>query len=327
MSASSTQKILLIGECMIHLQEDDQGQIQKSYSGDTLNTATYLARLKSVHNTQVDYLTAVGQDQFSSGMVDEWTEAGIGCSQVRRLDNKLPGLYYVHVDEAGERSFSYWRGEAAVRDLFKPDTKPAVTSLAEYNYIYLSGISLAILDSDSRTRLLELIEEARRNGCHVCFDNNYRPRLWSSVSDSQTWYKKILEITDTAFLTFDDEVDLWGDVTTEDTLARYRDRADLEIVIKCGEDPCIIRSSAFNGEVPALKIDANRVIDTNAAGDSFSAGYICGLLAQTNNPKTNANIGHILAGTVIQHRGAVITKKATDGIEPIIQKAITISVK
>lgn len=322
MSAQPTKKILLIGECMIHLQKDEEGQIQKSYSGDTLNTATYLARLSNVHHTEVDYLTAVGQDQFSTDMVNEWSEAGIGCSQVRRLENKLPGLYYVHVDEAGERSFSYWRGEAAVRDLFKPETVPAVTSLAEYNYIYLSGISLAILDAESRARLISLIDEARQNGCHVCFDNNYRPRLWSSVSDSQHWYQEILKITDTAFLTFDDEVDLWGDAAIEDTLARYIDQPDMEIVLKCGEDPCVIKSPMFSGEVPALKIEASKVIDTNAAGDSFSAGYICGLLANTGSPEVNANIGHILAGTVIQHRGAVIPKEVTDDVEPSIQKSI-----
>lgn len=320
---SRSTRIAFLGECMIELQQTPEGGINKSYAGDTLNSATYLARLRDIHAADVHYITALGDDEFSSEMIDNWQHEGINCSGVRRLPGKLPGLYYVHVDSAGERSFLYWRGESAAKELLSPSTSPALQSLAGYDYLYLSGISLAILDCDSRNRLLQLLADARAKGSKICFDNNYRPRLWQSISRAQAWYRKVLDLTDIAFLTFDDERALWGDATVDETLARYADTAIAELVIKCGADPCIVRRSGVVHRVAAQPIPARQVIDTNAAGDSFSAGYLCGMLSHTQSPEMNATIGHRVAGTVIQHRGAVIDQN------PIldIQNEITILVQ
>lgn len=44
----------------------------------------------------------------------------------------------------------------------------------------------------------------------MIFDNNYRPRLWASKEETQQVYQQMLECTDIAFLTLDDEDALWG---------------------------------------------------------------------------------------------------------------------
>ena len=314
MTKSTPLRIGLIGECMIQLQAHPDGSIEKTFAGDTLNTATYLARLKKIHGADVDYITALGEDGFSQEMIEQFKGEGIGTEHIRILPNKLPGLYYVNIDEAGERSFLYWRGESAAKELFKGSTKPAVTTLADYDYLYLSGISLAILDCESRNRLLELLEKARAMGSKICFDNNYRPRLWKTQEDAQIWYSRVYRMTDYAFLTFEDEQMMWGDETTDQTLARYTKLDISNITIKCGADPCLIQSPDFTGQVSAQKIAGNKVVDTNAAGDSFSAGYLCGLLAQFDSPTQCAHLGHQVAGTVIQHRGAVIDPQPIENL-------------
>jgi 2-dehydro-3-deoxygluconokinase len=309
MSKSKSVNIALIGEAMIQLQADPEGVIETSFAGDTLNTATYLARLSEVHHAKVHYITALGTDQFSQQMASDWKSEGIECEQIRLREDKLPGLYHINVDESGERSFLYWRNDSAAKQLFSPQTKPSVLSLAEFEYIYVSGISLAILDDLSRNRLIELIDKAKQMGSTICFDNNYRPKLWSDVETARHWYTRILRLTDLAFLTFDDEQALWGDKTTDDALERYRDFSFDELVIKCGDEPCRILSKGFDGTVPANNIAADKIVDTTAAGDSFSAGYLCGVLAGSDSAVNKATIGHALASTVIQHRGALIDNK------------------
>jgi 2-dehydro-3-deoxygluconokinase len=59
--------------------------------------------------------------------------------------------------------------------------------------------------------------------------------------------------------------------------------------------------------VAATKVD--KVVDTTAAGDSFSAGYLAKRLTGGNTEEA-AIAGHKLAGTVIQHAGAIIAKQA-----------------
>ncbi len=41
-----TAGVACIGECMVELREQPDGQLQRGYGGDTLNTAVYLARLR-----------------------------------------------------------------------------------------------------------------------------------------------------------------------------------------------------------------------------------------------------------------------------------------
>ncbi|MDN8691132.1 PfkB family carbohydrate kinase, partial [Staphylococcus aureus] len=82
-----------------------------------------------------------------------------------------------------------------------------------------------------------------------------------------------------AFLTLDDEFLLWGDSEDAQCVSRTIEFGVGEIVIKKGAEPCLIIQQGHCDEVPAIKLDKQSVIDTTAAGDSFSAGYLATRLA------------------------------------------------
>lgn len=84
----------------------------------------------------------------------------------------------------------------------------------------------------------------------------------------------MLACTDIAFLTLDDEELLWGSQPVEQVVARTQALGVGEIVIKRGADACLVFSMEGERlEVPAIALPPERVVDTTAAGDSFSAGY------------------------------------------------------
>ncbi|MCV5245387.1 PfkB family carbohydrate kinase, partial [Escherichia coli] len=70
---------------------------------------------------------------------------------------------------------------------------------------------MAIISDDCRQMLIELLTMCRKEGVKIAFDNNFRPKLWPNIEQARDFYSKILSVTDMAFLTFDDEVMLWGD--------------------------------------------------------------------------------------------------------------------
>ena len=310
-----TPRIALIGECMIELQEDATGTIHQGFAGDTLNTAVYMARLFPIHQHQVHYITALGTDRFSEAMLKQWRGEGIQCENVRRFPDKLPGLYYVDVDADGERSFHYWRGQSAARHLMDDhDIDPRSGSLAAFDYLYLSGISLAILPETGRQQLIELLRHARTQGAKICFDNNYRPRLWHGPDEAQHWYRQLLEITDIALLTFDDECLLWNANRPDEVFEHCRRLGIGEVVLKRGSQPCLIEAGSGREAIAAIKLPEKSIVDTNAAGDSFNAGYLAGRLSGRYSPADCAALGHRIAGTVIQHRGAIIPRDAMPDI-------------
>ena len=305
-----TRKIAVIGECMIELSQKG-AEVSRGFGGDTLNTSVYIARQVDADALEVHYVTALGEDNFSQQMLDAWQQENVHTELTQRLEHRLPGLYYIETDSTGERTFYYWRNEAAARFWLESEQAQAICAqLAQFDYLYLSGISLAILNAASREKLMALLAQCRANGCKVIFDNNYRPRLWASREETQQVYQQMLACTDIAFLTLDDEDLLWGQKPVEEVIHRTQAAGVREVVIKRGADSCLV---SIQGEpmleVPAVKLPKEKVIDTTAAGDSFSAGYLAVRLTG-GSAEDAAKRGHLTASTVIQYRGAIIPKEA-----------------
>lgn len=117
-------------------------------------------------------------------------------------------------------------------------------------------------------------------------------------------YTAILALTDLAFLTLDDEASPWGDADEAQCLARTSALGVSEIV-KRGAGPASSCSPDDHCEVMAVALAREQIVDTTAAGDSFSAGYLATRLAG-QSVIDSARYAHRLASTVIQHRGAII---------------------
>lgn len=305
-----SKKIAVIGECMIEMSEKG-AEVKRGFGGDTLNTSVYIARQVPADELSVEYVTALGNDNFSQQMLDAWQGENVGIGLIQRMADRLPGLYYIETDDTGERTFRYWRNEAAAKFWLETSESAAICeTLATFDYLYLSGISLAILSPSSREKLFTLLRECRANGGKIIFDNNYRPRLWASQQETQQVYQQMLACTDIAFLTLDDEDALWGEKPVDEVIARTQAAGVQEIIIKRGADSCLVAvDNEPVIEVAAVKLPKESVVDTTAAGDSFSAGYLAVRLTGGNAAQA-AKRGHLTASTVIQYRGAIIPREA-----------------
>ena len=168
-------RVACIGECMIELKQAEGGLYSRGYGGDTLNTAVYLARL----GAGVDYITALGDDPLSDEMIAGWAAEGVGTTRVLRLPGKLPGIYMIQTDEKGERRFFHWRENAAARSLMDlPETSDILRSLASYDVVYLSAITLSLYNEPGGRACSRPSSVRARSGARVCLRYQFsRPRL------------------------------------------------------------------------------------------------------------------------------------------------------
>lgn len=278
--------------------------MQRTFGGDTLNTAVYLARSLGDQAGEVHYVTALGDDPFSAEMLAAWENEGLKTDQVFRLAGRLPGLYIIRTDASGERTFHYWRSAAAARELFCAEQAESLaTSLSGFDLIYLSGITLGILDAESRDRLFALLEALKHSGCRIAFDNNYRPRLWHSRVEAQEAVSRVLGLVALALPTYDDEAALFGDETPEATAGRLHGLGVEEVVVKCGGEPCLISRDGKQIRVAGEQVA--KPVDTTAAGDSFNGAYLAARLTG-ETPEAAAAAAHRLAARVIATKGAII---------------------
>lgn len=301
------QRVAVVGECMLELQGEAFGAMRQAFGGDTLNTAVYLARLGAGHGLRVEYATGLGEDSLSEGLLTRWRAENLGIGLVRRIAGRMPGLYLIEVDAAGERRFSYWRDHSAAKAYFDGAGSPLEARADEFGVLYLSGISLAILPPAGRERLLALMAAMRARGAVVAFDNNFRPRLWGDVAEAQAWYRRAFAQATLGFVTADDHQALMGLATLDEGVAAARSLPTPELLIKRGSASTLVRSNGQWAEVATEPVP--RVVDTTAAGDSFAAGYLCRRLAGASAVDA-ARFGNRAAARVIQHRGALIAPEA-----------------
>jgi 2-dehydro-3-deoxygluconokinase len=311
------KRVATIGECMIELRHSDAQTLKLGFGGDTLNTAVYLARAGRDAGIAVDYVTALGDDPYSSNMLAAWREEGIGTDLVARLPGRLPGLYIIRTDERGERSFTYFRSAAAARDMLHDgrDAKLA-ERLSGYACLYLSGITLSILDDTQRQSLMTILDRLRAGGTQVAFDSNYRPAGWPRIDDARHWMTEALRRCDIALPTLDDEQRLLGECDANACLARLRGIGVREIVVKLGGEGSLIWFAGAPTAARVAPVTVSKIVDTTAAGDSFNAGYLYGRLSG-KEPAAAAAIGSRLAAAKIQHPGAIIPRSAMPALDTI----------
>lgn len=296
-------KLAVIGEVMAEISGTPFSLMQQNMGGDTLNTAVYLKQMLPDEST-ISFVTVMGEDVLTKAIVARIQDYGLDTSKVLYRNDKQIGLYYVHNDTSGERYFQYWRNDSAARYLMQDTKIDAVfNTLLEFDAVFLSGISLAILPASDATVLLSKLSQLKCSGVKVVFDGNYREALWSSKEQARELYKKMYQLADLALVTFDDEQQLWQD----DNIAACQDRLSQfdigELVVKDGGNGCIYVSPQQT--LPVATKLVTKVVDTTAAGDSFNAGFLAGWFSGLP-AQSSCLLGNKLAGQVIQAYGAIV---------------------
>jgi 2-dehydro-3-deoxygluconokinase len=295
-------RVASIGECMIELRQAPGGLYSRGFGGDTLNTAVYLARL----GVETDYITALGNDALSDEMIGGWQAEGVGTAKVPRLKGKLPGIYLIETSEGGERRFFHWRDSAAARRLMDlPETDDILKSLAGYDIVYFSAITLSIFNPEGREKLLGALRRARGRGARIVFDTNFRARGWRDREDARAAFEGAFATSDIVLASTEDMLPVYPDETDEQLIQHV---GSTEAILKLLDPGSIVRFEGVLHEVTPEPV-TNAVVDTTAAGDSFAAAYIAARLRGVD-PVEAARAGHRLAGVVVCYPGAIIPRSA-----------------
>ena len=286
--------ICVCGEGMVEIR-DAGAALQSGFGGDTLNTAIHLARF----GFRVRFATALGDDPFSADMLRAWQGEGIDTSLIRVIPGRMPGLYAIRLDKAGERDFYYWRGESAARAMLDgPDAEAIMPDSSGINLFYFSLITLAILPTTARERLLAWGKQVRAAGGIVAFDGNYRSRLWADPREAAEARDRAIAITDIGLPTLADEIAIGEDPDPAAVAARWIRGGARDVVVKLGAEGCFADGRVI---APPNVIDP---VDTSGAGDAFNAGYLAARIDGWSMQDAALH-AHQLAAWTIAQPGAI----------------------
>ncbi|MCP3429193.1 sugar kinase [Opacimonas viscosa] len=295
------KSIYFLGECMVELKPTEPGLLKQSFAGDVFNSAVYLKR--TFKDIKTGFTSVMGTDNLSRQMFDVLLEEGIDTNTIYTNPERTLGLYYIETDHTGERSFTYWRNQSAARTIVKYLDDSALTVLGEADYVFVSGISLAVIAPEQRELFWQKLELLKDQGVAIIFDPNYRARLWASEDEAKAQFTKALEFADIVMPGVEDFTALYDIHTAEALLEFCKPFQIQEIIIKNGPGVVI---SHYAGETQQHTITpVKNVVDTTSAGDAFNGVYL-GARLSGQSIADAVVIAAKAAGTVIQFPGAII---------------------
>lgn len=254
---------LLIGDEINSLEQ--LGQARISSAGSEGNVAIGLSRL----GISATWLSRIGRDGFGKRIVNDLKSQGVQV--IARNDTAAPtGVLFKTYPRAGETVVDYFRKGSAASNLDQSDIDSV--KFEEYDLVHVTGITPALSQSCYVT-WLEVAKRAKKSGCLLSFDLNYRSKLWTEEQAREA-FSNMTGKADILIAGVEESQILLDDKKDYDVLSiseKIHQLGPKVVVIKQGA----LGASAFDGHnyfyCEPIKVQA---VDTVGAGDAFTSAFI-----------------------------------------------------
>jgi 2-dehydro-3-deoxygluconokinase len=294
--------VVTFGEAMIrlvppHFQRLEQTTtLDVQIGGGELNVAVGVARL-GLKSTWVSRLPKNALGRLLENRV---RQSGVDTSELIWANDGRLGLYFVEFGAAPRpSSVLYDRAHSAISSI-KPGEVDWKRLFTGAKWCHTSGITPALSDSAAAVTL-EALKAAKQAGLTVSYDLNYRGKLWPP-DKAQAVQEPLMQYVDVLITTEEDsgvvfKIRAEGKTDdrgfTEVSAQSYREVAHRlqqqfrfkAVAITLRENPLVWRNTwtaiayADGKFYDDVKYDLE-IVDRIGGGDSFSAGFIYGVLVK-----------------------------------------------
>ncbi len=278
--------VVTFGETMVRLSPPNHRRLEQttlldvSIGGAEWNVAVDLSRL-GISTAWVSRLT----DNALGWMIrNKAREHGVDTSHITWTKGDRIGIYFVEFGATPRpSSVLYDRAHSSISQV-KPGEIDWKEALKGARWFHTSGITPA-LSAGAAQVTAEALQAAKKAGCKVSYDLNYRGRLWTE-EEARKCQEPLMEHIDVLFSTEEDTRKVLG-ITGKDyreVARKLAEKFSFEVVcITLREDVSVLRNRWTAIAYAAGKIYDDRtydveIVDRVGAGDSYTAGFVYGYL-------------------------------------------------
>lgn len=260
--------VLCLGELLIDFTPAPGGLFRANPGGAPANVAVQLSRL----GLSSAFMGKVGQDAFGQMLKECLDREGVSTAGLV-LDPQHPTtLAFVHLDERGERSFSFYRNGGADTQLRPEELR---TDLIDGCTALHFG-SLSMTDEPSRAATLSAVIAAGERGKLISCDPNWRPLLWPSREEGIRQMRACVSLSDAVKVSEEELMLLTGSEDVPEGIRRLRELGPELVAVTLGAGGCEVSNGKAAIRRPAFPVSA---MDTTGCGDSFWGALLSRLLA------------------------------------------------
>jgi len=276
--------------------------VQYIAGGATLNTIR-VAQWILGKAGRTGYIGAIGKDRFGLQMQDQCKKDGVQAQFMVNTEVQT-GTCAVAIHDK-ERGLVANLGAA---NTYKKQHLVKHDSLcAKARIIYSAGFFITVCPD----AMLMAAESTLRTNSLYCV-NLSAPFIIQAFKDPLS---KVIEYADFIFGN-EDEAKIYGETnglsdTTPPAVAKYlaqlpsRKGSRTVVITQGSEKTVLARTDGFYMEVPVAPLEPAKIVDLNAAGDSFVGGFLAAL-SNGNSLEECTLCGHKAARYVIQRSGCTL---------------------
>jgi 2-dehydro-3-deoxygluconokinase len=285
--------VVTFGEAMVRLSPPNSQRLEQTQSldvhvgGAELNVAVGVTRF-GMKSAWVSKLPKNGLGYMIRGRAQAF---GVDCSHIVWSDMGRAGLYFVEFG-ASPRASSvlYDRANSAI-SMIQPGEVDWPKVFSGSKHFHMSGITPA-LSASATQATAEALEAAKKAGCTVSYDLNYRKKLWTPAEAKKVQESMMADV-DILITTEEDTNVVFGikekdyEAVAEKLAQTFKFRI---VAITLREDLSVLRNNwtaiAYqDGKIYKDKKYEVEIVDRVGAGDSFTAGFLYGWVKEKDVEK------------------------------------------
>jgi 2-dehydro-3-deoxygluconokinase len=294
--------VVTFGEAMIRLVPPNFQRLEQTSSldvqigGGELNVAVGVSRL----GLKSAWVSRLPKNALGRLLENRVRQAGVDTSHVVWAGDGRMGLYFVEFGAAPRASSVLYDRVHSAISAIQPHEVDWQKVLEGAQWFHTSGITPALSDSAAQVTR-EALAAAKQAGLRVSYDLNYRSKLWSPEK-AQAVQEPLMEYVDVLITTEEDtsvvfkikaegKTDGKGFTSVsarsyQEVARRLQEKFKFQAVaITLRENPLVWRNTwtaiayADGKFYDDVKYELE-IVDRLGGGDSFSAGFIYGLLVK-----------------------------------------------
>lgn len=294
--------VVTFGETMIrlstpHFQRLEQTQSLDVHAGGAeLNVAVGVTRfgLKSA------WVSKLPKNKLGYFIRNSAQAFGVDCSHLVWSDTGRVGLYFVEYGASPRASSVLYDRSGSAISMVQPGEIDWAKVFNGTKHFHVSGITPA-LSASSAEVTVEALKAAKKAGCTVSYDLNYRKKLWTPA-DARRIQEPMMAYVDILITTEEDTHIVFGikENDYESVAEKLAQTFKLKIVaITLREDLSVWKNNWTAIAYQDGKIFRDRkyeveIVDRVGAGDSFTSGFIYGWL-RDRDPQKGVEYGNAFA--------------------------------
>lgn len=270
--------------------------------GAPANVVVSLAQL----GWKTSLIASVGRDSFGVQLKETLQEKNVDPSGLVHTDLHTT-LAFVHLDESGERSFSFCRNPGADLMLQKEEID---FSLVDQTKIFHVG-SVSMTNHPARETTIEAVDYALNQGKMISFDPNLRPLLWKDLEEAKRQMEIVLEKAHIVKVSEEELEFLTGIKEIEKAASKLIETHALQwLFVTVGEKGSYLFNQGRFVFSPGISVEA---VDTTGCGDAFMGGVLHKILknnyleveATKKEMKDLLRFGNAMGAYVAQYKGGI----------------------